>query len=134
MSKSDPSPDACIFLGDDASAIARKISRAVTDSMPRVAFDETNRPGISSLLTLHSLLSQASMSEVLARYEHDAGFTRVKEELVALLVHKLGPIRERYQVLVRDRAHLERVLRGGAERASRIASENLALVKDALSK
>uniref|UniRef100_UPI00358E89C2 tryptophan--tRNA ligase, mitochondrial isoform X2 n=1 Tax=Myxine glutinosa TaxID=7769 RepID=UPI00358E89C2 len=54
MSKSDPSMKGTIFLTDDDDTIARKIRKAVTDSIPEMWYDSKKRPGISNLMSLHA--------------------------------------------------------------------------------
>ena len=49
MSKSDPNPNAVVYILDDKDTIIRKFKRAVTDSEAIVRFDES-KPGVSTLM------------------------------------------------------------------------------------
>ena len=56
MSKSD-SEDSYIALLDDADIIRRKLRRATTDSDSEIRFDTENKPGVTNLLTILSVLT-----------------------------------------------------------------------------
>ena len=56
MSKSDPNKKAFITLLDDPKQIEKKIKSAVTDSEGIVKYDKENKPGISNLLSIYSIL------------------------------------------------------------------------------
>lgn len=58
MSKSDPNKKAFITPLDDPKQIEKKIKSAVTDSEGIVKFDKVNKPGISNLLTIYSILDK----------------------------------------------------------------------------
>src|SRR5215203_7403210 len=67
MSKSDANPNAAIALTDDADTIRRKIRRAVTDSGSEV-LAAPDKPALTNLLTIYSLLSEEPISAIEARY------------------------------------------------------------------
>lgn len=76
MSKSDESGAGVIFLGDDIESAKKKIMRATTDDMARVAYDPTNQPGITNLLDILALLRCKNVEEVAAEF---AGHTQYGE-------------------------------------------------------
>lgn len=57
MSKSDPNKKSFISLLDDPKQIEKKIKSAVTDSEGIVKYDKENKPGVSNLLSIYSILS-----------------------------------------------------------------------------
>lgn len=63
MSKSDPNQKAFITLLDDPKQAREKIKSAVTDSDGIVKYDKENKPGVSNLLTIYSILGQVSIEE-----------------------------------------------------------------------
>jgi len=64
MSKSDPIQGSTIFLTDTDEQIINKIKRSVTDSGSEVKFDEDSKPGISNLMTLYHIATNASLEEI----------------------------------------------------------------------
>src|SRR5690606_28698128 len=57
MSKSDTNKKALISLLDEPKQIEKKIKSAVTDSDGKVAYDVTNKPGVSNLLNIEASLT-----------------------------------------------------------------------------
>ena len=131
MSKSDESDYSRIAMQDDADAIALKIRKAKTDLEPLPAGIEglEGRPEASNLLGIYAALSDQDKAAVIAQF---AGrqFSDFKKELVDLAVAVLGPINAEMKRLMADPAHIDAVLRSGAERADAIARPILAEVYD----
>lgn len=121
MSKSDENPNASIFLLDDPDRIAKKIKRAVTDSGTKIAFDET-RPAINNLLTIYHLMTGRSANEIEAHFR-GKGYGHLKTELAEAVVEFLKPFQERVKGL--DDAHLNEILKDGADKARVIARATL---------
>ena len=103
MSKSDPSEQARISLIDDADAIAQKIKRAKSDSLPGITYDPDNRPEASNLLTIYAALDDRTRAEVEAEFAASS-FSEFKGRLADLAVARLAPI------AVLDRAQLAKTL------------------------
>jgi len=133
MSKSDPSDMSRINLTDDADSIANKIKRAKTDPepLPETAAGLEARPEARNLIGLYAALANISVDAVLADYA-GKGFGAFKPALADLMIAALAPINARFIDLRADTAHLDKVLRDGATRASTIAEPILAQVKDAV--
>ena len=122
MSKSDENLNGSIFLLDDADTIMKKIKRAVTDSGTEIRFDQT-RPAITNLLTIYHLLTGKSNEECEEHFE-GKGYGHFKTELAETVVDFLRPFQERVKQY--DDASLDAILKPGAEKARKIASETLA--------
>ena len=129
MSKSSSSPQGIVDVLDDPGVIRRKIARAVTDTGSEVQADETNKPGITNLLRIHSALSGETISSLEARYA-GAGYGTFKKDVGEVVASTLAPIRERTEKLLADEAELDRLLAAGAARARPLARETMALVTD----
>ena len=71
MSKSSEDENDKILLTDDSDTIRKKLKKAVTDSENHVHFDKKNKPGISNLMTIYSILKGKSMEEA-GLVAHDA--------------------------------------------------------------
>lgn len=128
MSKSNPNPNSKILLQDEPDVICKKIRRAVTDSEAQVRYDKENKPAISNLLTIYSLMSGEDVKTIEERYVGQ-GYGTFKNDLAELLVDKLRPLQERYRQWL-DSSELDAVLREGAEKASHIASRTLNTVME----
>jgi tryptophanyl-tRNA synthetase len=129
MSKSASSPAGIVELLDEPKVSAKKVRSAVTDSGREVRFDETNKPGISNLLTIYSVLAGVSVAELEDRYA-GRGYGDLKGDLAELVVEFVTPFRDRTFELLDDRAELDKILATGAERAHAVATDTLAAVYD----
>ena len=128
MSKSSASPAGRIELLDPPEAIRKKVRSAVTDS-GREVLARPDKPAISNLLELFSIATGSKIAELEQAYA-GRGYGEFKADLADALVAFLAPVRERYQELRGDPAHLAAILERGATKAQGIARENLALAKD----
>ena len=81
MSKSE-SDKGTIYLLEDLAITRKKIMSAVTDSDNTIVYDIENKPGISNLLTIMSVLSGKSIDELCATYNGQGyGILNVSEYL-----------------------------------------------------
>jgi tryptophanyl-tRNA synthetase len=129
MSKSAESHAGVIWLLDEPKHTAKKIMRAVTDTDGVVTFDRENKPGISNLLTIFSVLGGRSIDAIVDDYA-GKGYGDFKKDLAEVVVGAFGPIRERVLELLDDPAELDRLLAINADRASEVAEATLAKVYD----
>lgn len=79
MSKSDETGKGVIFLGDEPAAAAKKIMGATTDSFGEIKYDMKERPGISNLLQILSLLTNQPLDQVVAKYEGQTQYGELKK-------------------------------------------------------
>jgi len=127
MSKSAENIHSRISLLDEPSKIKKSIMKATTDSEGIVRFDVENKPGISNLLNIYSVLSGESIEELEKKYE-GKGYGDFKKDLVEVTVNALAPIKERYEE-IRHSEELLEILREGAVKADAIAQKTMARVK-----
>ena len=130
MSKSDPNQNSAILLSDEPNLIVKKIKRAVTDSDAKVSYD-SNRAGISNLVSLYSSLTGESYTYIEAKYA-GSGYGTFKSDLADLFVATIEPIQKRYNDYKTDHEYLNKVMQDGAERANLAASSTFIKVADAL--
>ena len=128
MSKSAGNPLSRISLLDDEGKIKKSIMKATTDSDGRVHYDVKNKPGISNLMTIYSVFSGKTISQVERLYE-GRGYGDFKKDLVEVTVDALRPIRERYEA-IRHSQELLDYLKDGAERADEVAQRTMARVRE----
>jgi tryptophanyl-tRNA synthetase len=129
MSKSAENPHSRISLLDEPSKIKKSIMKATTDSDGVVRFDVENKPGISNLLTIYSVLSGTPIADLEKQYEGQ-GYGNFKKDLVEVTVEALTPIRDRFNE-IRQSPELIEVLKDGAERADAIAQVTMKRVRKA---
>jgi tryptophanyl-tRNA synthetase len=129
MSKSAATESGIIWLLDDPKVTAKKIKSAVTDDDREVRFDRQDKPGVSNLLTIYSVLSGKTI-EALEQEYAGHGYGDLKKDLAEVAVETFAPVRARTLELLDDPAELDRVLAGNADRAAEIADATLAKVYD----
>ncbi|MCF7796166.1 MAG: tryptophan--tRNA ligase [Lentisphaeria bacterium] len=127
MSKSDDNTNNYIGLLDTPDMIVKKVKRAVTDSRTDVTFDAKNRPGVSNLLSIYSVLTGKDMDGTVDSFS-GKGYAELKMAVAEVVVETLKPFQKRYNEVMEDKAHLDTVLNQGAERARRIARKTLSKV------
>ena len=128
MSKSAENIHSRISLLDEPSKIKKSIMKATTDSDGVVRFDAENKPGISNLLNIYSVLSGMTIPELETRYE-GKGYGDFKKDLVEVVVEALAPIKKNYEE-IRHSEELIKILKDGAVRADAIAQKTMKRVKD----
>lgn len=128
MSKSAENIHSRISLLDEPSKIKKSIMKATTDSDGIVKFDVENKPGISNLLNIYSVLSGMTIPELETKYE-GKGYGDFKKDLAEVVVAALAPIKERYEQ-IRHSDELIEVLKDGASRADVIAKQTMKRVKE----
>ena len=127
MSKSAENIHSRISLLDEPSKIKKSIMKATTDSEGVVRFDVENKPGISNLLNIYSVLSGESIEDLEKKYE-GKGYGDFKKDLVEVTVNALAPIKERCEE-IRHSQELLDILADGAVKADAIAKETMKRVK-----
>lgn len=128
MSKSDPKGD--IFLKDDEKTIRKKIMSAVTDMETSVHYDKVNKPGISNLMTIYASIKNVTIEDVEKEFV-GANYGTFKRAVADAIIAELTPFQNRYKEIIAS-GELDRVLKEGAEQASKIAEVTLEKVKKAI--
>jgi tryptophanyl-tRNA synthetase len=117
-----------IALGATADQTARLIAGAKTDSDRRIAYDPASRPEVSNLVLLAALCTGRRPHDV-ADELGDAGSAALKRLVTEAVNERFRDIRARRAELVAEPGYLREVLRAGNERASEIAAQTLAEVR-----
>ncbi len=143
MSKSDPSAMSRIVMTDGPDEVAKKIRKATTDPHPLPGPEDltdsgaiaeaarSERPECWNLLGIYAALAEQEMRQVVSEHAGSA-FSDFKRSLTDLAVETLGPVGEEMKRLMADPAHVDGVLREGAERARALAEPVMAEVYDAV--
>lgn len=127
MSKSDPTGKGCIYMLDPINVSKKKIMSAVTDSDSHVRYDKENKPGISNLMEIYSILGHKSYEEIEAMYE-GKGYGEFKKDLAEIVGAELQKVQDAYNQIMAS-GEIEKVLDEGAKKAGRIAYKKLAKVE-----
>ncbi|MGZ3725076.1 MAG: tryptophan--tRNA ligase [Pseudobdellovibrio sp.] len=131
MSKSDENEKNFVSIIDDAKKIEKKIKSAATDSGTEIKYDPANKAGVANLMTIYSVLSGKTFEQLEKDYEGKM-YGHLKVDLAELVVETLKPVREKYDDLMKNRDHLDKLLANGAERAQERASKTLKAVYEAV--
>ena len=123
MSKSDTNPNATISILDEENVIIKKFKRAVTDSEMEVAFRE-GKDGINNLMTIYSAVTGKSLEDITSEFA-GKGYGDFKAAVGEAVAEELRPVREKFKELMNDKAELERLMKQGAEIATKISSRTL---------
>ena len=123
MSKSDTNPNATISILDEENVIIKKFKRAVTDSEMEVVFRE-GKDGINNLMTIYSAVTGKSLDDIATEFA-GKGYGDFKAAVGEAVAEELRPVREKYAELMGDKAELERLMKQGAEIATKISSRTL---------
>lgn len=123
MSKSEGNNKGCIFLLEDPNIARKKIMSAMTDSLGKVQYDPEHQPGIANLLTIHSVLSNTPIEELVATYQ-DAGYGDFKKAVAEVVYQFLVELQARYHDIMAEK-QVERVVLAGREKAQAIAFKKM---------
>ena len=124
MSKSGDNDKGLLWVLDEPSVTAKKIKAAVTDADGSVRFDPVEKPGVSNLLTLLSVLGGSSIPSLEAEFA-GRGYGDLKSATADAVVAEFEPVRARTLEMLDDPAELDRILAGNADRAEAIAQATL---------
>jgi tryptophanyl-tRNA synthetase len=124
MSKSDENEKNFVSIIDDSKKIEKKIKSAETDSGTEIQYDPENKPGLSNLLTIYSVLSGKTTDQLVNDYTGKM-YGHLKVDLAELVVETLKPVREKYDDLMKNKDHLDSLMKEGAQRARLRARDTL---------
>ena len=131
MSKSEESDYSRINLKDSSDEIVKKIKKAKTDTDPITESikDYEKRPEAYNLLSIYSDLSDQKIETTINEFV-GKDFSSLKEKLSEKLIGTISPIGKNITKLMKDKKHLEDVLKKGTQKASIIAEENLKKIRE----
>ena len=131
MGKSDDDPNNIIYLQDSEEDVARKIKRAVTDSVGIIQYDPENQPGVSNLLTIIAVMENIDIQKVVESLRGQ-NYGALKTRATNAINNHLTPIREKYKYYMENKDELYKLMQKGAEKAKKVASQTLKRCKDAM--
>ena len=119
-----PIPNDTILLVDTPEEILKKVKKAVTDSDGIVKYDEENKPGISNLMEIYSIITGKTFEEIEKEFE-GSGYGIFKVAVAEAIIKELEPFHNKYNELMANPKYLEEIYNKGAEKARRVASKTV---------
>jgi len=129
MSKSAQSEFSRIGLLDEPKLAMKKIMKAATDTGAEVKFNIKEKPGISNLLTIYSLLANIEIKKLEEKYANIM-YGEFKKDLAGIVAEFLNDFQKKYNKT--DDKQITEILATGAKRVKPIAEETLMKVKMAI--
>lgn len=130
MSKSIDDPSGTIMLSDNPTDAAKKVMRAETDSLGKIAYDFDAQPGISNLLQMLSLLSGRSQSDVNAEWVNNERYGDLKQTVADAVKSFLEDIQQKIAEI--DQTSLLAALARDEALANERANATLARIQKAI--
>ncbi len=124
MSKSTTNLNDAIFLTDTPDEIRKKLKKAVTDSENCVKYDVKNKPGVSNLMTIYSLMKEKSFEDIEEEFK-DKGYGDFKMAVADSIIDKLEPVQKKYNELMSNPEKLKAIYEKGDKKAKEKTQEIL---------
>ncbi|MFT8229797.1 MAG: tryptophan--tRNA ligase [Enterobacterales bacterium] len=133
MSKSDTNSNNVIYILDKPNVIYKKIKRALTDSdnPPVIRYDPINKPSISNLLDILTILSGISISN-LENMFFGKMYIHLKDAVYEAIIHLLLPLHDNYFNIRSDEKYLIKILKEGSNKAQERAKLTLSKVHEVI--
>ncbi|KLL02283.1 MAG: tryptophanyl-tRNA synthetase [Mycoplasmataceae bacterium RC_NB112A] len=129
MSKSE---NDYISLLDTPDIVEKKIKTAQTDSEDKIVYQPEQKPGVSNLLTIYSLLKnqtiEASVKE-LSSFTPSQRYSQFKNKLIELLNQKLALIQQKYEQIL---PNIEKILNENSTYLQNLAEKKMREIKKEL--
>ncbi len=123
MDKSRGENKGCISMLDDLNVIKKKIKSAVTDNDASVHYDPENKPGISNLMTIYSVITGLSFDEIKDKYV-GKGYGEFKGDLAEIVAEEVGKVQTEFNKWYNSK-ELDRILDEGKMIAEYLASKKM---------
>lgn len=130
MSKSINDPAGTILLSDSADEAAKKIMSATTDSFGEIKFNFKERPGISNLLQILSLLSNRNLEDVINEWQGKNNYGELKKTVSEYVKHFLNDFQSALKNF--DEHNIYKKLESSEAILKPIANEQLLRVQQAV--
>lgn len=129
MSKSAPIKDkGTIFILDDIGVTKKKIMSAITDNESEIRFDMENKPGISNLITIMSIVCDREIQAIERDYI-SANYGSFKRDVAGAVGEFILAIQEKYNSY-RNSNELLEILENGKTAARLVAERKLMSVRE----
>lgn len=123
MSKSSDNPNSYVLIMDPPDAIRKKLSRAVTDSIGIVKYND-DQPGIKNLINILSTATGKTAEEIEKEYD-GVGYAKFKSDVAEAIINEIEPVQKKVKELLEDKDYLESIYKKGADKANYVAGKML---------
>ena len=120
-----------IYIKNSPEETIEKIKTATTDSESTIDYDPQNRPGISNLVLIYSLIHSVEPKETVKDLK-GLNYSTFKKKLADDLNNYLKPIRERRKEIISKPNHTKEILESGRKKVLPKAEETMSLVRKAI--
>ncbi len=119
-----------IALRDDEDTIRKKIMSAKTDAGPQK--DGHMSPGVDNLFTLLENFADEKIVKKFNLDYHNGNlkYSELKAELAQTIINTLKPIQDNIVKLEKDKDKVKKILEKGAQKAKKIAENNILEIKE----
>jgi tryptophanyl-tRNA synthetase len=124
MSTTGGTAQGTVLVLDPPEVIRRKFKTAVTDSGREVRYAPDEKPGVSNLIEILSVVSGTPIPDVESSYD-GRGYGDLKGDVGEAVVELFRPVHERYAELRADEGELRRRLGMGADKARETSAPTL---------
>jgi len=124
--------DNCIYLDDEPDVITEKIAKQGVTDPARVKRTDPGNPSICNIFTWQGFFSSKEEQAYCAKECRKAGFGCLdcKAILTKNILAVLEPIQERQKELIANPDKVKEIIRGGTERARKIAQQTMSQVRE----
>ena len=119
MSKSDENQTGVIDILEDVNEVRKKIMKATTDSDNLIKYDPENKPGISNLLNIASLIKEISVDEIIKEC-NGMNYGAFKTYVADTVCEKLTDIQKRYNAIKASK-DIDTILDNGVKKSRDLA-------------
>ena len=119
MSKSEVNPAGVISMFDTPEDIRNKISKATTDSLNIIKYDEENQPGISNLINIVISLTNKTTTEIEEEFK-DSNYGEFKKYVADIVVDHISNIQDKYNKILNSK-ELDEILDNGIKKSRELA-------------
>ena len=130
MSKSEENPAGVISMFDTPEEITKKILKATTDSDNKIIYDQENKPGISNLLNIASVITGKEIKDLEKQFEN-AGYGEFKKYVADVTSKHIAEIQEKYNQIINDNK-LNKILDDGITKSRELAKKKYEEMKKLL--
>lgn len=124
----------CIYLGDDADILKKKVMSMFTDP-EHIRVEDPGKLEGNMVFTYLDIFAtdKTAVAEMKAHYQCGGlGDMKVKRYLLEVLEAQFAPIRERRALFAQDKAVVMEILRQGSFKAQEVAAQTLSEVRKAI--
>ncbi|MEA2198960.1 MAG: tryptophanyl-tRNA synthetase [Solirubrobacteraceae bacterium] len=130
MSTTGGSEQGTVLVLDQPKVIVKKFRSAVTDSGQEIV-RSPEKAGVSNLIEILAAVREIAPEEVEREFD-GSGYGAFKQAVADAVADYLAPVRERFDEIRADEGQLEATLEAGAGKATAIAADTLADVREAM--